>query len=161
MAVESPPGVRAAVVAMKRGNARGAKGPQEGGYVSDRAGQTQPAAVPSVATQAGDVRARWAWIEPALWSERMLKALEEGVKGGKWYSLMAAIINAGPMLSSPIWDCSRWPQPGSWRFNPLGGEPPTGEPDAGDPPVRFGGRGSRKALPTPIKRSSFRDFGMG
>ncbi len=30
--------------------------------------------------------------------------------------------------------------------------PPTGEPDAGDPPVRFGGRGSRtqSALPTPI-----------
>ena len=24
----------------------------------------------------------------------------------------------------------------------------TGEPDAGDPPVRFGGRGSREALPT-------------
>jgi len=23
--------------------------------------------------------------------------------------------------------------------NPLGGEPPTGEPDAGDPHVRFGG----------------------
>src|SRR5215472_4361231 len=28
--------------------------------------------------------------------------------------------------------------------------PPTGEPDAGDPPVRFGGRGSALALPTPI-----------
>src|SRR6266511_1048963 len=30
--------------------------------------------------------------------------------------------------------------------------PPTGEPDAGEPPVRFGGRGSRNqsALPTPI-----------
>jgi hypothetical protein len=31
-------------------------------------------------------------------------------------------------------------------------KPPTGEPDAGDPPVRFGGRGDRNqsALPTPI-----------
>src|SRR5271157_4508833 len=30
--------------------------------------------------------------------------------------------------------------------------PPTGEPDAGDPPVRFGGRGNRiqSVLPTPI-----------
>jgi len=28
--------------------------------------------------------------------------------------------------------------------------PPTGEQDAGDPPVRFGGRGSVLALPTPI-----------
>ena len=32
--------------------------------------------------------------------------------------------------------------------------PPTGEPDAGDPPVRFGGRGDRdhSVLPTPIVR---------
>jgi hypothetical protein len=31
--------------------------------------------------------------------------------------------------------------------------PPTGEPDAGDPPVRFGGRGDRdhSVLPTPIQ----------
>jgi hypothetical protein len=30
--------------------------------------------------------------------------------------------------------------------------PPTGEPDAGEPPVRFGGRGDRDhmVLPTPI-----------
>src|SRR5215203_5232469 len=28
--------------------------------------------------------------------------------------------------------------------------PPTGEPDAGDLQVRFGGRGRRKPLPTPI-----------
>ena len=29
--------------------------------------------------------------------------------------------------------------------------PPTGEPDAGDPPVRFGGRGEVQTLvPTPI-----------
>ena len=36
--------------------------------------------------------------------------------------------------------------------NPLGGKTTTGEPDAGDPPVRFGGRGDRihSALPTPI-----------
>jgi len=28
--------------------------------------------------------------------------------------------------------------------NPLGGEPPTGEPDAGDPHVRFGGGRGRE-----------------
>jgi len=34
----------------------------------------------------------------------------------------------------------------------LEGKPPTGEPDAGDPPVRFGGRGDRdhSVPPTPI-----------
>jgi RNA-directed DNA polymerase len=41
-----------------------------------------------MATQAGEVRARWAWTEPVVWSERMLTALEEGVKGGKWFSLI-------------------------------------------------------------------------
>jgi RNA-directed DNA polymerase len=38
--------------------------------------------------QAGEVRARWAWTEPEVWTERMLTALEEGVKGGQWFSLI-------------------------------------------------------------------------
>lgn len=40
------------------------------------------------AKQTGKVRGRWAWAEPAVWTERMLTALEEGVKGGKWFSLI-------------------------------------------------------------------------
>lgn len=40
------------------------------------------------AKQAGEVRARWAWAEPCVWTERMLTALEEGVKGGVWFSLI-------------------------------------------------------------------------
>lgn len=31
---------------------------------------------------------RWAWVEASVWTERMLAALENGVSGGKWYSLM-------------------------------------------------------------------------
>ncbi|MGH9882829.1 MAG: reverse transcriptase domain-containing protein, partial [Pyrinomonadaceae bacterium] len=50
--------------------------------------EEKPAAVPAMATQAGEVRARWAWTEPAVWTERMLTALEQGVKGGKWFSLI-------------------------------------------------------------------------
>lgn len=41
-----------------------------------------------LATQAGDVRARWAWTEPSVWTDRMLTALEQGVKGGVWFSLI-------------------------------------------------------------------------
>lgn len=41
-----------------------------------------------MATQAGEVYARWAWTEPAVWTERMLTALEQGVKGGRWFSLI-------------------------------------------------------------------------
>ena len=55
--------------------------------VTDRLEEARPAAVPE-AKQAGEVRARWAWAEPCVWTERMLTALEEGVKGGKWFSLI-------------------------------------------------------------------------
>ncbi len=50
------------------------KGAQEGGYVNNRQPEVKPAAVPE-AKQAGEVRARWTWVEPAVWSERMLTAL--------------------------------------------------------------------------------------
>jgi RNA-directed DNA polymerase len=55
--------------------------------VTDRQAEAKPAAVPE-AKQAGEVRARWAWVEPCVWTERMLTALETGVKGGKWFSLI-------------------------------------------------------------------------
>ena len=47
-----------------------------------------PASVPETAKQVGEVRARWAWSEPSVWTERMLAALENGVKGGQWFSLI-------------------------------------------------------------------------
>ena len=60
--------------------------------MNERPREEQPAPVPEGATQAGGVRVRWAWAEPAVWSERMLEALEEGVKGGKWFSLIDKVI---------------------------------------------------------------------
>jgi RNA-directed DNA polymerase len=53
----------------------------------ERDGQT-PEAVPARATRAGETSDRWSWVEPSVWTPRMLAALEQGVKGGKWYSLM-------------------------------------------------------------------------
>lgn len=50
--------------------------------------EATPPVVPETATQGGDIRARWAWVEPTVWTERMLEALEHGVKGGKWFSLI-------------------------------------------------------------------------
>lgn len=55
--------------------------------VKDRQAKSQPATVPE-AKQAGDVRERWKWTESSVWTERMLMALESGVKGGKWFSLI-------------------------------------------------------------------------
>lgn len=40
------------------------------------------------AKQGRDVDPHWEWTEASVWTERMLAALERGVKGGKWFSLM-------------------------------------------------------------------------
>jgi RNA-directed DNA polymerase len=50
--------------------------------------EAQPTAVPATAKQGGKVQDRWLWAEPGVWTERMLTALEEGVKGGVWFSLI-------------------------------------------------------------------------
>jgi predicted phosphodiesterase len=55
---------------------------------SDDEWTSEVAAVTETPKQAGEIRARWAWTEPSVWTERMLTALEQGVKGGKWFSLM-------------------------------------------------------------------------
>ena len=54
----------------------------------EAAKEGEAAAVPARATQAGEIRAQWAWVEPSVWTDRMLEALEGGVKGGKWFSLI-------------------------------------------------------------------------
>ena len=51
----------------------------------------RPAPVPG-AKQAGPVQSRWAWTEPAVWTERMLTALEQGVQGGVWFTLMDKVF---------------------------------------------------------------------
>jgi RNA-directed DNA polymerase len=56
--------------------------------VTERTTEKQPAGVPETAKQAGENRDRWDWVEPSVWTERMLTALEKGVKGGKWFSLV-------------------------------------------------------------------------
>lgn len=34
------------------------------------------------------VTERWSWVEASIWTPRMLAALEKGVQGGKWFSLI-------------------------------------------------------------------------
>ena len=56
--------------------------------MTDRKREEGPATVSEETKQAGEIQARWAWVEPSVWTERMLTALEMGVKGGQWFSLM-------------------------------------------------------------------------
>ena len=48
----------------------------------------KPGAVPERDIRDGELLARWAWVEPTVWTLRMLTALEAGVQGGKWFSLI-------------------------------------------------------------------------
>ena len=36
--------------------------------------------------------ARWDWVEASVWTERMLAALGNGVKGGKWPPLAKCLL---------------------------------------------------------------------
>jgi len=56
--------------------------------VTDGTQQPPEAVPPQGAKAAGEIRARWAWVEAEVWTERMLTALEQGVNGGKWHSLI-------------------------------------------------------------------------
>ena len=86
------------MVPQRRGAARSAEsktaprdGRQDGRSVSDTEGQSESRA-PVVlvrATQGAETHGRdWTWVEATVWSERMLAALGNGVKGGKWFSLI-------------------------------------------------------------------------
>lgn len=55
--------------------------------MSDRKMEERAARVP-FAKQAAEAQPKWDWVEPSVWTERMLTALDNGVKGGKWFSLI-------------------------------------------------------------------------
>src|SRR5215213_11857568 len=79
--------------------------------MKDRESEATPAPVPTRAIQAGDIQGRWSWVEPSVWTDRMLTALEEGVKGGTWYSLIDKVSSVEPRVIP-------WPL---FRFVPLWG----------------------------------------
>src|ERR1700681_17266 len=57
-------------------------------------------AVPARATQGAEAR-NWSWVEASVWTERMLSALVNGVKGGKWYALMDKVF--APKTLAAAW----------------------------------------------------------
>ena len=61
--------------------------------MKERPTEKKPAIVPERAKQAGEIRASWPWVEPEVWTDRMLTALVEGVKGGKWFSLIDKVYS--------------------------------------------------------------------
>ena len=50
--------------------------------------EEQRSSVPDKAKQERTHLSPWDWVEPSVWTDKMLAALERGVKGGKWFSLI-------------------------------------------------------------------------
>lgn len=46
------------------------------------------------------VRQRWAWVKPWVWTDRMLTALETGVKGERWFSLIDKVYAEQTLYSA-------------------------------------------------------------
>jgi len=57
--------------------------------------------VPARATQGAEVR-DWSWVEASVWTDRMVSALVNGVKGGRWYSLMDKVF--APATLEAAWE---------------------------------------------------------
>ena len=87
--------------------------------------EERPAGV-SETKQAGEATGRWAWVERAVWTDRMLEALETGVKG-LFPRARVVLLNCSLRLGYAILSEVK---------------PPTGEPALGDPDGRFGGGGT-------------------
>lgn len=66
----------------------------------------EPTPVPVCTTtkQTGDTHPKeWQWVERSIWTERMLEALDKGVKGGLWFSLIDKVIRMKTLRAA-------WPQ---------------------------------------------------
>ncbi len=61
--------------------------------------ETTPALVSFGTKQAGECEIRKYGAEPCVWTDRMLAALDKGVKGGTWFSL---IDKVSPMINLQV-----------------------------------------------------------
>jgi hypothetical protein len=83
-----PPRSQSTRSSEETGKPEWSKGVQEGGDAMTEPTENKPEAVPERATRDGEILLRWGWVEPRVWTERMLTALQSGVKGGRWFSLI-------------------------------------------------------------------------
>ena len=68
--------------------------------------ESKPAPVPFIAPRdpkakpPGEAPPRWGWVQPCVWTDRMLAALENGVKGGRWFSLIDKVYAGLPLYAA-------------------------------------------------------------
>ena len=68
--------------------------------MKDGTRQDPAPAVPATTKQGAEAR-DWSWVEASVWTERMVSALDNGVKGGRWYSLMDKVY--APATLAAAW----------------------------------------------------------
>ena len=54
-------------------------------------------AVPQTAKQSELTPQQWPWVDRTIWTERMLAALGNGVKGDKWFSLIDKVYRVSTL----------------------------------------------------------------
>ena len=43
---------------------------------------------------------RWQWVERSIWTDRMLRTLERGIEGGKWFALIDKVYRKANLQSA-------------------------------------------------------------
>lgn len=56
--------------------------------------------VPEKAKQTESAPTEWTWVDRAIWTERMLAALGNGVKGSKWFSLIDKVYRPSTLQAA-------------------------------------------------------------
>ena len=79
------------------------KGRQEDECVRMDSLEIKKMSVPGTAEPFSETRTRWAWAEPAVWTDRMLDALENGIrseKETKWFCLIDKVYSPANLKSA-------------------------------------------------------------
>ena len=62
--------------------------------------QEVEASTNEITRQTSNLRSRWIWAEATIWTDKMLTALENGVKGNKWFSLIDKVYRPHTLLQA-------------------------------------------------------------
>lgn len=62
--------------------------------------EEQHSSVQKTAKQEREIPPQWKWVEPSVWTDKMLATLEQGVKGGKWFSLIDKVYAVANLESA-------------------------------------------------------------
>lgn len=71
---------------------------QEDGCAMTKPREHQPATVPFGATPAGEPPSVKDWANPTVWTERMLTTLHQGVRGGRWHTLIDKVYSSANLM---------------------------------------------------------------